>query len=191
MSGNKNQSHKFSQGFTPTPQHKVFGVSSDTKSERGFTLIELLVVIAIIALLASILLVALQSAQIKSRNVKRLSDMAQMNTALEMYFNTNKGYPSSVNGIPASLSPDFASSIPQSPQPPDAVCDGVNHSGITDVNGNPVLANTYYYQALGTPYLNGSGGTSVYPSYTYLFCLGNQTGNFSAGERILTPGGVR
>ena len=160
----------------------------------GFTLIELLVVIAIIALLASILLVALQSAQIKSRNVKRLGDMAQMNTALEMYFNTYKGYPSGSFGIPA-LTSDILSSIPKAPQPPDAVCDGLSHSNDQCTNGDAncsgVPANTYYYEALGTPYLNGAGGFLVYPSYSYFFCLGYQTGDFGSGIRVLTPSGVR
>src|SRR4051812_6455627 len=103
-------------------------------SRAGFTLIELLVVIAIIALLSSIALIAFQSARAKSRNVKRLGDMTQMNTALELYFATNKGYPSSTGGLPVSLTPQFASSLPVAPAPSDGVCDGIFHSAEVTAN---------------------------------------------------------
>lgn len=164
---------------------------SNQKSGAGFTLIELLVVVAIIALLSSIGLIALQSARQKSRNVRRLGDMTQMNTALELYFATNKGYPSSTAGQPLALVPHYTSVLPNAPFPADGVCDGVVHSAAVtaDNGGVPVLANNYYYIALGAGFNNGS--IVVYPSYTYYFCLGDQTGNFSAGERILTPSGVQ
>jgi type II secretion system protein G len=61
---------------------------------RGFTLIELLVVIAIIGLLASVILASLNSARTKARDAKRLSDMNQIQLALEMYYDSNNRYPS-------------------------------------------------------------------------------------------------
>jgi type II secretion system protein G len=60
----------------------------------GFTLIELLVVIAIIGLLASIVLVALNNARVKSRDAKRIADIRELQAALEMYYNDNGSYPS-------------------------------------------------------------------------------------------------
>jgi prepilin-type N-terminal cleavage/methylation domain-containing protein len=60
---------------------------------RGFTLIELLVVIAIIGILASIVLVSLTSARIKSRDGVRSSEMAEMQKALELYYGVNGHYP--------------------------------------------------------------------------------------------------
>jgi type II secretion system protein G len=59
--------------------------------KKGFSLIELLVVIAIIGILSSIVLVSLSEARIKSRNSKRLADMAQISKALEFYI-SDKGY---------------------------------------------------------------------------------------------------
>lgn len=63
--------------------------------KKGFTLIELLVVIAIIALLSTLSVVALNSARVKSRDARRLSDIKQIRTALEMYFDENNFYPTS------------------------------------------------------------------------------------------------
>jgi len=63
------------------------------RKNRGFTLIELLVVIAIIGLLSSIVLVSLNSARQKARDARRLSDMRQIQLALELYYDSNGAYP--------------------------------------------------------------------------------------------------
>ena len=71
------------------------------KREKGFTLIELLVVIAIIGVLATIVLVSLNTARQKARDVRRVSDMRQVALALEMYYddNTSTGYPGDANEL--------------------------------------------------------------------------------------------
>ncbi|MDF3130260.1 type II secretion system protein [Kiritimatiellaeota bacterium B1221] len=58
---------------------------------RGFTLIEMLVVIAIIALLASLIFPAVSGALERSKNVKCLSNMRQLGTAMFAYSTANKG----------------------------------------------------------------------------------------------------
>ena len=62
-------------------------------NKKGFTLIELLVVIAIIGLLSTMSVVALGSARQKSRDSKRLSDIKQVQTALELYYTDQGSYP--------------------------------------------------------------------------------------------------
>jgi type II secretion system protein G len=64
----------------------------------GFTLIELLVVISIIGLLSSVVMASLSSARSKSRDTRRMADLRQIQTALEMYYDANGGYPVNTNG---------------------------------------------------------------------------------------------
>ena len=151
---------------------------------QGFTLIELLVVVAIIALLSSIALVSLQNSRQKSRDTRRLADMATMNSALELFHADNKGYPGSGGGVPVGLTPSYASTVATAPPTADGVCIGLL---------NPVdatkSANMYYYEATGTSQV--VNGITVYPDYNYYFCLGAKTGNFDPGLRYMKPSGVR
>ncbi len=61
--------------------------------KKGFTLLELLVVIAIIGVLAAIVMASLNSARVKSRDAKRVSDIRQIKVALDLYFNDFGYYP--------------------------------------------------------------------------------------------------
>jgi len=67
-------------------------------NKKGFTLIELLVVIAIIGLLATIVMVSLNSARGKARDSRRLGDMKSIQLALAMYYDKYGNYPNSDNG---------------------------------------------------------------------------------------------
>ncbi|MBT4120784.1 MAG: prepilin-type N-terminal cleavage/methylation domain-containing protein [Candidatus Magasanikbacteria bacterium] len=66
-------------------------------NKKGFTLIELLVVIAIIGLLSTLAVVALGSAREKARDSKRLSDLKQVQTALELHYTDNSAYPTAAS----------------------------------------------------------------------------------------------
>ena len=61
--------------------------------KKGFTLVELLVVITIIGILSSIGLSTFTSAQIKSRDAKRKTQLKQLADAFEAYYNDHGGYP--------------------------------------------------------------------------------------------------
>jgi len=70
-----------------------------TNSKRGgFTLIELLVVIAIIGLLTGIVVANLTTSRAKARDAKRISDVGQMQLALELYFDRCNRYPAADSG---------------------------------------------------------------------------------------------
>lgn len=62
-------------------------------SRKGFTLIEILVVVAIIAIIGVMAAVAVNSARSKQRDASRLSNVRQMQSALEDYFNESNAYP--------------------------------------------------------------------------------------------------
>ena len=85
---------KSKKGFT---QHLLLGHKQSnkltSKKGAGFTLIELLVVIAIIGLLSTLAVVALNSARQKARDVKRIADIKQVQTALELYLSSAEEYP--------------------------------------------------------------------------------------------------
>jgi len=90
-------------------------------NQKGFTLIELLVVIAIIGILATTILVSLNEARVKARDVRRLADVRQFSLALEIYYDNNNAY------VPVSgcviineanlgdLTPDVLSVLPVDP----------------------------------------------------------------------------
>ena len=90
------------------------------KISRGFTLIELLVVIAIIGVLASVVLASLNSARQKSRDVRRIADIKQLQLALEMYFDSNRQYPPTLCvtdavGCTAPIVPTYIPAIAKDP----------------------------------------------------------------------------
>lgn len=95
------------------------------KNKPAFTLIELLVVIAIIGILATLAVVALQNARRNARDTRRVADIRQVQTALELYLNDYGHYPED-SGLLSSLDEsgedglaDYISPIPKNPTPMD------------------------------------------------------------------------
>lgn len=120
-----------------------------THNQKGFTLIELLVVIAIIGLLSTLAIVALNSARQKSRDAKRVSDIKQIQTALELYFADQNDYPTgnavvlgSANALTLSATNGFA-----------AAAAGTSYMGLVPSNPTPGGANySYTCAAAGCQY---------------------------------------
>lgn len=69
----------------------------EKKQHSGFTLIELLVVVSIIGLLSTLTTISLNNAIKRARDAKRIHDMSQVRSALEIYYNNNGAYPTSDN----------------------------------------------------------------------------------------------
>ena len=150
------------------------------KNTKGFTLIELLVVIAIIGLLATLSVVALNTARAKARDARRQADIKQIQTGLELYFTDKNDYPagtstainaanyslSLTNGIGTTSSGTvYMSNVPSAPLPADGNC--------------TTTGNTYTYS-----YVAASGTNP--PSYTLSYCLGSIGTVYTA-----SPVGVR
>jgi prepilin-type N-terminal cleavage/methylation domain-containing protein len=74
-------------------------------SRKGFTLIELLIVVAIIGILASVILIGLGPSQRAGRDARRIADLRQVQTGLELYFQRNGQYPGA-NATPMPWSGD-------------------------------------------------------------------------------------
>ncbi|MDP3778923.1 MAG: prepilin-type N-terminal cleavage/methylation domain-containing protein [bacterium] len=106
-----------------------------SKKNSGFTLIELLVVIAIIGVLASVVLASLNTARAKARDARRRVDLKQVQLALELYYDSNNGYPSNgpaywgncsyfgshptsgATGWVPNLAPTYIPTLPLDPRP--------------------------------------------------------------------------
>ena len=72
---------------------KIKKRKSNRSSRLGFTLIELMTVVAIIGVLSSIGSISYQSARATGRDVKRTSDMKQLQAGLEIFYHNNRYYP--------------------------------------------------------------------------------------------------
>lgn len=63
------------------------------QKEDGFTLLELLIVIVIIGILAVLIIPNLVSGPQRARDAQRKSDLRNIKTSLETYYNDNNSYP--------------------------------------------------------------------------------------------------
>src|SRR5574344_1981640 len=92
-------------------------------NKKAFTLIELLVVIAIIGILSTLAVVSLQNARKSARDAKRIADVKQMQTALELYFNDWQSYPIALASTTiASGTYVYMVTVPTAPTPADGTC---------------------------------------------------------------------
>ncbi|MCK5061122.1 type II secretion system protein [Candidatus Parcubacteria bacterium] len=158
-------------------------------NKKGFTLIELLVVIAIIGLLSTLAVVALNNARQKSRDAKRVADIKQVQTALELFFNDQQGYP---NSAAAALPLGVSSQS----------CLGAGGFGAAGACTNPVYMaqvpsypepftdNTCTAATSGYTYTTLNPATGLPSTYRISYCLGADTGGVDVGVNIACEGGI-
>jgi len=66
--------------------------------KKGFTLIEILIVLMIIGIMVTIATFGIQGAREAARDAKRKTDLENVKTALELYFNDCGAYPAPSSG---------------------------------------------------------------------------------------------
>lgn len=76
---------------------------ADKKRRSGFTIVELLIVIVVIAILAAVTIVAYNGITSRTKDARRLSDLASIQKGLELYFADNNSYPDVTAGVGAGL----------------------------------------------------------------------------------------
>lgn len=135
-------------------------------NNKAFTLIELLVVIAIIGVLATLAVVALQNARSGARDSKRIADLKQLQTALELYYNDYNSYPTLLSDLSSTTLPTkYLENIPTIPTPADGDC--------------TATSNNYIY--------NVSYDNSSYSLHT---CIGGNTSSLTEGQVVASPNGL-
>ena len=133
-------------------------------------MIELLVVIAIIGLLSTLSILALNTARARSRDARRVADVKQIQTALEMYYNDAGSYPTSASVTSGArlftANGTYMSAIPTPPVPSN--------------DGSCTTPSPHYTYAMIT------GGNS----YTITYCLGAAVNDIAAGWHTASPTGI-
>jgi prepilin-type N-terminal cleavage/methylation domain-containing protein len=112
-------------------------------SRKGFTLVELLIVVAIIGILASVVIVGLAPTQRSGRDARRISDIRQVQTALELYYAKCGYYPGTTQAAAAcgafsQLTNDWgemASAL---------IGSGI---GVTNIPNDPLAGKSYGYSS--------------------------------------------
>lgn len=121
-------------------------------SQRGFTLIELLVVIAIIGMLSSVVLASLNTARESARDARRLADIKQLQTALELSYDSDT-----------------------LPRYPDALSSLVSNGHIQAMPVDPRTGSEYYYDNL----TSAGGACAVASGVCISYVLGANLENAS------------
>ena len=122
------------------------------KNFKAFTLIELLVVISIIGLLATLAVVALNNARKKARDARRLADMRQIQTALNLYYDEYNTWPARTS---------------------DSCCDGWDQGpcGSEDAFIQPLVTEGLMSKVPVDP--KGGSGTGCYGYNYYVYSAGS------------------
>lgn len=135
------------------------------RSQRGFTLIELLLVIAIIGVIATVALVGQGSAQAKRRDVKRVANIKELQSAMALYLAKVQTYVTYTGCISGS-----------DPVTTGLISNGFIGSGakLMDPKFPTDVTKCYYYDS------NGS-------KYTLRYTLEQDSASGTAGNHTVVP----
>lgn len=147
-------------------------------AKKGFTLIELLIVIAIIGLIASLSVAAVNNAKQKSRDSRRLSDIKQIQSGLDMYLSDKGFYPNDPIGTPKPMLGRAGAKTLSNGNGWSDTISGAMYIGI--VPADPLPTQDYNYTV--------SGSNSW---YTITFTLEGNSSGYLAGLRTATPKGLQ
>jgi prepilin-type N-terminal cleavage/methylation domain-containing protein len=129
-----------------------------SKNQQGFTIVELLIVIVVIGILAALVITTYSGIQSKGRNSKRVTDIQNIQTNLEAYFQTAGNYPSLTNMNTTSwLSTNMKNLDTASLQDP---------LGSSTALGNTPAAKIYAYQPLNSSGTSCEADATTCVSYT-------------------------
>lgn len=136
--------------------------------KKGFTLVEILVVVSIIGIIISISVLSFNSTEEVSRNNARLSNVKQIQLALEEYYKYENSYPATLSFgsslVGSSTSKVFLNLVPQNPSPR-------NDGSCTDQE--------YQYSY-----------NSSTKAYTLSFCLSKKISDLEIGNYNAVPSGI-
>ncbi|MDD3711543.1 MAG: prepilin-type N-terminal cleavage/methylation domain-containing protein [Patescibacteria group bacterium] len=140
--------------------------SKKNHQKIAFTLVELLATISIIAIILTIAIASFSNTREDSRNNQRVSDIKQIQLALEKYYSDNGSYPNELNfgESLATGSKTYMSTLPTNPTPRD---DG-------DCSDNE-------YQYSYNPEIN---------SYMLGFCISRNSSDVESGTNYALPIGI-
>ena len=100
---------------------KRFTPKKKQSFSQGFTFIEFLVVIGIVGILASVVLITMNSIQANGRDAKRILELTQFKSILEFYNSDNNSYPLSTpeyeipDALWGELWPGYTPIVPEDP----------------------------------------------------------------------------
>lgn len=113
------------------------------RTNKGFTLIEILIVVAIIGILASIVLVGLNPSKKAANDARRLSDLKQVQNALELFYHKCGYYPAPGASETGSSCSDFTTHLlginPDDPTQETQTWTGLKNSLQNSVSGVGII----------------------------------------------------
>lgn len=131
---------------------------------RGYIRIELMIIVFILFLSAIILGLAFSTARVEARDKIRITDAAQIQKVLSIYFQENGVYPSAEDGHPIGMD-NYLEHWPTAPK--------------ADGNCSETQNRYFYAQKF-------SG-----EDYIFTFCLGKTNSNVAPGFNTLTAKGIK